>query len=141
MNYLRLSELKDGYLYRIRARNGAFGIWIETRNAFILSRTKFDSNYPFEEYHYDTGAPFGTVKPLEEIERSPFNTAELKIESWVAEDGRRVAGYKKDIEILVYLNKFEVPYMRQRIIDMGYGEDKADEQIRKNNYITEMEED
>jgi len=31
--------------------------------------------------------------------------------------------------------------MRQRIIDMGYGEDKADEQIRKNNYITEMEED
>ena len=57
----------------------------------MISRFKFGHNYVFKEYHYDTGASFGTAKPLEEIEKSPFTT--------MKEDG-----------ILEYLNKFGKEY-------------------------------
>jgi len=102
MDYLKLDELKDGYLYRIRARNGAFGIWRAEKSGFILSRVKFDANYTFMEYHYDTGAPLGTVKPLQEIEPSPFTK-----------------NFEED-EVLDYLNDFEIPLALQSLVDAGY---------------------
>ena len=90
--YIKMPDLKTGYLYRIRARNGAFGIWEEKRKGFIISRVKFRANFPFTEYHHDTGAPFGTVLPLEEIEQSPFSVEELN---------------ENNYDLIYYINRFE----------------------------------
>jgi len=57
-------------------------------DSFTISRVKFNSNYLFEEIHWDANTDFGTVKPIKEIEKSPFTT--------LKEDG-----------ILEYLNGFE----------------------------------
>ena len=103
MIYLKIPELKDGYTYRVSARNASFGIWRKSKNSFIISRWKFGANYIFEEYHYDTGAPFGTVNPLEEIEKSPF-VPEKDTEKIFTDTHFYI---EKEDEILEYLNKFE----------------------------------
>lgn len=113
IKYIELKQCKNLYLYRILARNGNFGIFIKERNTFILSRQKFGSNYPFEEYHYDTGPPFGTVRPIEEIELSPFTQKDLTEEFYKTE-GFETFGYKNDIDILLYLNEYEEKYYENK---------------------------
>lgn len=88
-NYIKIPDLKDGYLYKIIARNASHGIWKSDVEGFIISRIKFGDNFIFEEYHYDCPA-WGTAQPIEEIEKAPFNTESLKEEA-----------------VLEYLNKFE----------------------------------
>lgn len=89
-NYLKINELKDGYLYKIIARNALYGIWIAEEEAFLISRIKFGDNFLFKEYHYDCPA-FATAQPVGEVEKSPFDPKNL--------------GEEKDV--LEYLNKFE----------------------------------
>ena len=62
-----MSECEHGYVYRIAARNFRFGVYRATDKSFIGLREKFFDQYLFAEYHWDTGAPFGTVKPLEKL--------------------------------------------------------------------------
>jgi len=92
--YLKQSQLKSGYLYKIIARNASYGIWWPKKKGFIISRYKFNENFVFVEYHWDCQA-FATAKPLRMIEESPFNLS--KIESNI---------HKHEKEILEYLNKF-----------------------------------
>ena len=89
-DYLKMEELKDGYLYKIIARNASYGIWRSDNQAFIISRIKFGDNFVFEEHHYDC-PNWATAQPLEEIEESPFKVENLEDEK----------------EILEYLNRFE----------------------------------
>ena len=77
LEYIKIEDLKNGYLYKIMARNASIGIWEERQKWFIISRFKFGTNYIFSELHWDADEHFGTVKPLEEIEKSPFNKFEL----------------------------------------------------------------
>jgi len=63
-SYLDLNKCVDKGIYFINARNGIVGVFRKETKGFILSRYKFDKNYLFEEYHYDTGEPYGTVKPI-----------------------------------------------------------------------------
>jgi hypothetical protein len=86
--YIKIKELKNNYLYEIKARNANRGIWLENEKGFIISRFKFGSNFTFIEYHWDNGPPFGTVRPIKEIEKCPVNVSSNK-------------------EILEYLNNFE----------------------------------
>ncbi len=58
---------KHGFLYKIYSRNLDCGVYDETTKGFVGIRTKFGSRYLFTEYHWDTGAPFGTVQPIKEI--------------------------------------------------------------------------
>ena len=58
---------KHNYVYLIDARNANVGIYDEEQKGFVISRHKFKSNFLFVEYHWDTGEPFGTVKPLKEL--------------------------------------------------------------------------
>jgi len=88
-DYLKMDELKNGYLYKIIARNASFGIWKEDIKGFIISRVKFGSNYLFEEHHYDHDK-WPTAQPVEEIEKSPFDTSDIN-----------------EKEALDYLNQFE----------------------------------
>lgn len=73
MRYLKSEELRNGYLYRIEARNAEYGIWYQPCDGFIISRFKFYDNFLFVEVHWDLDEWHGTVKPLELIEKAPFN--------------------------------------------------------------------
>jgi hypothetical protein len=100
-DYIKMEDLKDGCLYKIIARNASYGIWKAETKGFVISRIKFGSNYVFEEYHYDCES-FATAQPIEEIEKSPFNTKDLRHES----DERRF-WFINEENVLKYLNKFE----------------------------------
>lgn len=65
------SECKHGYLYRIHSRNLILGVFNELTGGFIGLRSKFGDIYAFEEFHWDNGPPYGTVKPIEELEKLP----------------------------------------------------------------------
>lgn len=69
--YIPLEECKDRYVYRIRSRNLRVGVFCKATNGFVGIRLKFGRLFLFEEYHYDTGAPYGTVWPLEELFELP----------------------------------------------------------------------
>lgn len=125
LEYLKMDQLKAGYLYKIRARNANYGIWLPQRQGFIISRIKFGDNYLFEEYHWDCEA-FATVKPLEEIEKSPFNADEINIEH-SERDGKKFFGYPNSKAILTYLNKFEP---REHFFELLSKEEQNE--IRKN---------
>ena len=90
-NCIVVEKLKDGYLYRIEARNANHGIWIAERGTFLISRVKFGNIYLFEEVHYDLDEHFGTAQPLEEMEKAPFPVERL--------NGIR----RSDKEVLEYL--------------------------------------
>lgn len=72
--YLKMNGLKDGFLYNINARNGKFGVWVEKKKGFVLSRFKFGDNFPFIENHWDSDPHFGTAKPLKEMGPCPVDT-------------------------------------------------------------------
>lgn len=64
-DFIPLEQCVNGRLYRIESRNLAVGVFVEKRSGFIGIREKFGSEYLFTEYHWDTGSPFGTVRPIE----------------------------------------------------------------------------
>jgi hypothetical protein len=72
MSYLRLTDCKHGWLYRIDSRNLTAGVFKRDKNGFVGIRTKLGERFLFVEYHWDTGSPFGTVKPLRPIKRCPI---------------------------------------------------------------------
>lgn len=115
-DYLRRPELKDGWLYRIRARNADLGIWFAKNDSFVISRLKFGNNFLFEEYHWDCES-FATVKPLRELEKSPFDpSADFAIIGIT---------YPKEAEGLEYLNDAKgrfsmVKDLVYRIEDYGF---------------------
>lgn len=78
-NYLRLSELKGAGGYLISARNSHLGLFVPhaEKPGFVIRREKLGSTFLFLEYHWDVGAPYGTVKPLKFIEPSPFSSERI----------------------------------------------------------------
>lgn len=72
IKYIKVENCMDGWLYEIHARNAEIGIYFEKFKGFVICRIKWASTYEFMEFHYDTGAPYGTVKPIKPIEKSPF---------------------------------------------------------------------
>lgn len=63
--YMKMEELIQGGAYRIRSRNLAYGVWDAGRQGFVGIREKFNNEYLDTEFHYDTGAPYGTARPEE----------------------------------------------------------------------------
>jgi len=64
--HIKLEDCQKGHIYKISARNFNIGIF-DGDTGFIGVREKFGDRYLFTEYHWDTGPPFGTVRPLEAI--------------------------------------------------------------------------
>ena len=62
---IKKEDLIVGKEYRCDARNFTIGTW--NGKCFDYMRTKFGQTFPDAEFHYDDGAPYGTVKPLEMI--------------------------------------------------------------------------
>lgn len=76
--YITMDKLKPFYLYRIHARNAVLGIWLPEKKGFMIRRNKFGDWFDFIEYHYDSDPCFGTVKPLKELEKTPFAEKDFK---------------------------------------------------------------
>jgi hypothetical protein len=47
------------------------GVFNENTKGFIGIREKFGHEYLSTEYHWDTGSPFGTAKPVELLDQVP----------------------------------------------------------------------
>ena len=58
-----MEECVKGRLYKLACRNLGYGVWNGV-DGFIGLREKFGNVYLFTEYHWDTGAPFGTVEGM-----------------------------------------------------------------------------
>jgi len=65
--FIPMSKCKDGHLYIIDARNANLGVYVKKERGFRISRHKFQCNFIDIEYHWDTGEPHGTVKPLSKL--------------------------------------------------------------------------
>jgi len=87
--WISVEQLKEGYLYTIRARNSMLGIWNPNpkfvgqndTGGFEISRFKHGRNCIFVEYHYDLDKMFGTAKPYDEIEKVPeFESSKEKLD-------------------------------------------------------------
>lgn len=55
-----LPECVPRRLYKLSSRNLRLGVF-DGKTGFIGIREKFGHHYLFTEYHWDTGAPYGTV--------------------------------------------------------------------------------
>ena len=65
-NYIPLEQCVPRHVYRIHSRNLAYGVFDGGNAGFIGHfAVSLTSIYLFTEMHWDTGAPFGTVKPVE----------------------------------------------------------------------------
>jgi len=72
--WLPMDQLEPNRLYWVYARNAYQGIWSPQDRGFCILREKFGSRYLFTEYHWDTGKPFGTVKPFGLVDgEGPFD--------------------------------------------------------------------
>lgn len=98
MEYLKIDQLKDGYLYEIMARNADYGIWLSDIAGFMISRNKFGDNFVFVEHHWDN-KEYPTARPIKEIEKSPFDVDDL-INSEISQ------------RLLEYLNNVKEKYER-----------------------------
>lgn len=71
--HIALADCKARHIYRLRSRNLSIGVFDPEQRGFIGLRVKFDAEYLFTEYHFDTGPPFGTAHPLEDLGELPPN--------------------------------------------------------------------
>ena len=72
-DYLSIALMQAGMAYAIWARNAYVGIWLPEAQGFLISRYKMDPTpFLFVEYHWDTGEPCGTAKPLRALEICPL---------------------------------------------------------------------
>ncbi len=74
--------------YKIYARNFDYGVYDEDKKCFYGIRFKFGETYIFPEYHWDTGAPHGTVQPLEFLKMCPLSWIfdDQELEDWIYEE-------------------------------------------------------
>lgn len=74
-DYIPKDECQRGWLYDIRSRNLALGVY-DGKGGFVGIREKFGSEYLFTEYHWDNPS-FATVRPIKALEKCPVgNLAE-----------------------------------------------------------------
>ena len=121
IDYIKIENLKDGYLYKILARNSNMGIWQEDKGEFLISRFKFADNYLFGEFHIDLSNTWGTARPIEEICKSPFEEINQMIE-----DGN---------------GKLILDYLNEKVMecDIGHPRDPVIKEEQKPLSITEIE--
>lgn len=81
-DYIPLEDCEDGGLYLIFARNASMGIFNKEQDGFVIPRDKFGW-YLFTEYHFDTGPPFGTVKPIIRLEDPPEFEHDYETLNWL----------------------------------------------------------
>jgi hypothetical protein len=77
---IALQDCTDRTLYRLRSRNLRLGVFCAARRSFLGMRTKFGTRFAAEEFHWETGPPFGTARPREALpDRLPDGIELLEI--------------------------------------------------------------
>jgi len=107
--YVPLDDCRHGGLYRLSSRNLAFGVFVEATQGFVGIREKFGNRYLFTEFHWDTGAPHGTVQPQEFLEDCPLT--DLR-EGWSGE-GERQGYFLQNDALFTWLEEQENKYRIQ----------------------------
>lgn len=97
MEYIKVENLKDGYLYEIVARNTRYGIFRKEHGDFVFIRRKFNDRYLFSEIHYDLSEHFGTAKPISEVIDTPFKEKDLDYDNLEPEKYRKIMKYLDDV--------------------------------------------
>lgn len=100
--YIPLDKCIHGRVYMVDARNFSIAVFNSNNNSFIGIRSKFWDTYLFPEDHFDTGEPYGTVKPLEEIEDIP---KEIEIKDILLSDNDDRGNYNALLDYLSALHK------------------------------------
>lgn len=59
---IALDDCKHGYIYLLNSRNLRIGVFNREVKGFVGIREKFGNRFLDIEYHWDTGAPFGTAQ-------------------------------------------------------------------------------
>lgn len=107
--FIPMDDMKPYYLYRVNCRNSRYGIWLPAQEGCMGRRQKWYDWFLFTEYHYDTGPPFGTLRPLTELEKSPFGPDDFEYITKTGEHGEYQAMASYD-EIFKYLKEKEIEY-------------------------------
>jgi hypothetical protein len=89
-----LSDCKHGYVYELKSRNLSTGVFNKEDNGFIGIRLKFNYEFLFTEYHWDTGPPFGTAKPLELLEKIPEDIEMKETLGAIDKNSKRLVDFK-----------------------------------------------
>lgn len=71
MEHIALDDCVARGVYRLHSRNLTLGVFDSTKGGFIGVREKFGDRYLFMEYHFDSGPPYGTARPLELVTYLP----------------------------------------------------------------------
>ena len=89
-DYLPIEKCEHSGLYRILARNFSLGVYHLKDQGFIGIRQKFTMVFLDTEFHWDTGVPYGTVKPIEFLEWCPIFVGEKnnKLFEWLKEKNK-----------------------------------------------------
>lgn len=97
-----MDQLVPGRLYWLLARNAYFGVWHPEDQGFVILREKFGNRYLFTEYHWDTGEPFGTVKPFGLVADEPAFDLQDPDGTFARLDllDRQVGGEQEKIEVV-----------------------------------------
>jgi len=64
--HIPLSACIERHLYVVHARNFRMAVY-QGNSLFLGVRTKFGDRFLFQEDHWDTGEPHGTVKPMRDL--------------------------------------------------------------------------
>ena len=70
-SYVPLGQCVDRGIYTLKAKNISLGVYNAETKGFIGVRTKQGLRLLETEYHFDTGSPHGTAKPLYQVGALP----------------------------------------------------------------------
>ena len=93
-----MAELKDNGLYKLLSRNLSIGIWNTSTKSFVGIRTKFSMRFLDEEFHWDTGAPYGTAHAREFVEMCPFQVTNLPFYELSEDERKKLFDYLQSKE-------------------------------------------
>lgn len=85
-NWIPLSECIDKGFYKVGARNFSYGIFNSEKQGFIGIRHKFHYTFLDIEDHWDTGYPYGTVKPEKFIKMCELDLDDKNLMNWIKEN-------------------------------------------------------
>ena len=92
--YVPLAKCEVRHVYRLKSRNLKIGVY-DGERGLIGVRYKFDREFLFTEYHYDAGAPYGTVHPIEDIGVLPEDISCVESGPTIDAKTRRLVGFDR----------------------------------------------
>jgi hypothetical protein len=93
---ISLDQCKHGWVYKTHSRNLAYGVFNKEISGFVGLREKFGHVFLFVEFHWDTGAPCGTVHPECEIEECPVKNLRERLDDICHDCRKKVEFVKTD---------------------------------------------